>query len=177
MNARDEVIANEKVNKSAFHFDVIFQTRYERITRLIARVVRDTARAEELGVEVFWRLWRNPQLRDDTVDGWLYRTAVRLALDELRSRSRRERFERLFFERAVPTPEDLHAAAQEQEKVRAVLAGMPRRTGALLLLQSEGLSYTELAAALEINPASVGTLLARARQAFRKEYIKRYGER
>ena len=91
--------------------------------------------------------------------------------------NRRARFERLLFVRAVPTPEDLHATAQEQEKVRAVLAGMPRRTGALLLLQSEGLSYTELAAALEINPASVGTLLARARQAFRKEYIKRYGER
>jgi RNA polymerase sigma-70 factor, ECF subfamily len=34
-----------------------------------------------------------------------------------------------------------------------------------------------LAAALKLNPASVGTLLSRAQQAFRKEYIQRYGER
>ena len=32
-----------------------------------------------------------------------------------------------------------------------------------------------LAAALELNPASIGTLLTRAQDAFRKEYIKRYG--
>jgi RNA polymerase sigma-70 factor (ECF subfamily) len=34
----------------------------------------------------------------------------------------------------------------------------------------------ELAAALELNPASVGTLISRAQQAFRKEFIQRYGE-
>jgi RNA polymerase sigma-70 factor (ECF subfamily) len=45
-----------------------------------------------------------------------------------------------------------------------------------LLLRSNGLSYEEVANALELNPASVGTLLSRAQQAFRKEYIKRYGE-
>ena len=36
--------------------------------------------------------------------------------------------------------------------------------------------YDELASTLDLNPSSVGTLLARAQQAFRKEYIKRYGE-
>jgi RNA polymerase sigma-70 factor (ECF subfamily) len=46
----------------------------------------------------------------------------------------------------------------------------------LLLLRSHGLSYGELASALHLNPASVGTLLSRAQDAFRKEYIKRYGE-
>jgi RNA polymerase sigma-70 factor (ECF subfamily) len=37
------------------------------------------------------------------------------------------------------------------------------------------LSYADIAAALNINAASVGTLLARAEVAFQKEYIKRYG--
>jgi RNA polymerase sigma-70 factor (ECF subfamily) len=46
----------------------------------------------------------------------------------------------------------------------------------LLLLRGQGLLYEELAAALSINPASVGTLLSRAKAAFRKEYVKRYGE-
>ena len=60
--------------------------------------------------------------------------------------------------------------------MRQVLATLDPRQAGLLLLRSSGLSYGELADALEINPASVGTLLSRAQQAFRKEYIKRYGE-
>ena len=42
--------------------------------------------------------------------------------------------------------------------------------------EKEGFSYDELASTLDLNTASVGTLLARAQQAFRKEYIKRYGK-
>ena len=54
---------------------------------------------------------------------------------------------------------------------------MPMRQTELLLLRHDGASYEELASTLELNPASVGTLLSRAQQAFRKEYLKRYGER
>ena len=73
-------------------------------------------------------------------------------------------------------PEQAHAAAQQQEQVRAVLAALDSRQAELLLLRGSGLSYAEVASALELNPSSVGTLLARAQQAFRKEYIERYGE-
>jgi RNA polymerase sigma-70 factor, ECF subfamily len=57
-----------------------------------------------------------------------------------------------------------------------VLAAVAPRQGELLALRSQGLSYDELASVLNLNPASVGTLLSRAQKAFRKEYIKRYGE-
>jgi RNA polymerase sigma-70 factor (ECF subfamily) len=46
-----------------------------------------------------------------------------------------------------------------------------------LLLRNQGFSYEEIASALHLNPASVGTLLSRAQMAFRKEYVKRYGEK
>jgi RNA polymerase sigma-70 factor (ECF subfamily) len=67
-------------------------------------------------------------------------------------------------------------AAAEQEHVRTVLGALDARQAELLVLRASGLSYTEVAAALELNPASVGTLIARAQQAFRKEFIQRYGE-
>ena len=76
----------------------------------------------------------------------------------------------------APDPEQVRAAVEEQEHVRTVLAALDPRQAELLLLRGSGLSYAELAAALELNPASIGTLLSRAQQAFRKEYIKRYGE-
>jgi RNA polymerase sigma-70 factor (ECF subfamily) len=46
----------------------------------------------------------------------------------------------------------------------------------LLVLRSAGHSLAEIASMLHLNPGSVGTFLARADAAFRKEYVKRYGE-
>jgi RNA polymerase sigma-70 factor (ECF subfamily) len=57
-----------------------------------------------------------------------------------------------------------------------VLAALPKRDAELLLLRGDDVSYEELAATLSLSPASVGTLLSRARLAFRREYVRRYGE-
>ena len=72
-------------------------------------------------------------------------------------------------------PEQLHSATVEQQNVRAVLAALSRRQAELLLLRSDGLSYIELAAAMNLNASSIGSLLGRAQEAFRKEYVKRHG--
>jgi RNA polymerase sigma-70 factor (ECF subfamily) len=128
-------------------------------------------------VEVFWKLWRSPNAQGPNTRGWLYRAAVRVALDELRKQMRREKYERLFgLSRRVETPEELEAASQQQRHIRDVLASLARRQAELLLLRGDGLSYQDIAQALELNPASVGTLLSRAQEAFRKEYIRRYGK-
>ena len=176
MNASSEVVARGETIEARFDLETIFRAQYERMTRVIARVVRDPARAEELAVEVFLKLWRNPQAQDGNTEGWLYRAAVRTGLDELRRQTRRTHYERLFgFVRRVPTPEELLAGTEEQERVRLVLSVIARRQAELLLLRSQGLTFDEVASALDLNPASVGTFLSRAQHAFRKEYIKRYG--
>jgi RNA polymerase sigma-70 factor, ECF subfamily len=176
VNTGYEVVENMRVEEPAFDFELVFHAQYERIARVIAKVVRDPARAEELAVEVFWKLWRNPHAQCDTVNGWLYRTALRMGLDELKKHARREKYERLFgWPWAVKNPEELHSAAQEQDRVRAVLTSLHPRQSELLLLRSDGLSYQDIAQTLELNPASVGTLISRAQESFRKEYVKRYG--
>jgi RNA polymerase sigma-70 factor (ECF subfamily) len=178
VNARSEVVEDMRAGEASFDFEAIFRAQYGRIARVIARVVRDPARAEELAVEVFLKLWRNRKAHGENIEGWLYRAAVRKGLDELRRQTRRARYESLFgFGRQVPTPEDVRNVTGEQEKVRVVLASLEPRQAELLLLRSHGLSYEELASALDLNPASIGTLLSRSQQAFRKEYIKRNGER
>ncbi len=103
---------------------------------------------------------------------------MRIALDELRHRSRRHRYEKLaqlFL--PSPTPEQIHVAEQERSAVRDVLCKLGRAQAELLLLRQHGLSYDEIAAALGMNPASVGTLLRRAQEAFRKEFVRRYGKK
>ena len=42
-------------------FELLFYAYHERITRMIARIIRDPGRAEEVAVEVFWKFWRSPK--------------------------------------------------------------------------------------------------------------------
>jgi RNA polymerase sigma factor (sigma-70 family) len=162
----------------SFDFEAFFYLHYERIARVIARVVGDHGRAEDLAAESFWKLWRTPQAQGESAAGWLYRTAVRMGLNELRSGQRRSRYEALSEPPAgTPTPEEVHASAEEREQVRRILAMLRPQQAELLILRASGLSYEELAAALDLNAASVGTLLGRAQQTFRKEYVKQYGTR
>jgi len=178
VNAPGEAVAVVKTAETQFDLESVFCAQYGRIARVIARVVRDRARAEELAVEVFLKLWRTRQAQSEQAEAWLYRVAVRTGLNELRRQTRQTRYERLLaFVRGSPTPEELHAATEEQANVRVVLGAIAPRQAELLLLRSQGLSYDEVASALDLNPASVGTFLKRAQQAFRKEYIKRYGEK
>lgn len=177
MSSRSEIAEVIALAGTPFDFEATFRAQYPRIARVIARVVRDPARSEELAVEVFLKLWRSPRAQGDKTHGWLYRVAVRKALDELRRQTRRARYEGLFgFAKPAPNPEQAHAANEEQHRVRVVLACIERRQAELLLLRANDLSYDEVAASLKLNPASVGTLLSRAQRAFRKEYVKRYGQ-
>jgi RNA polymerase sigma-70 factor (ECF subfamily) len=175
-----EAISEMNVQAASFDIDAAFRAHYSRVVRIVARVVRDSARAEELAVEVFLKLWRNPKAQIENVEAWLYRVAVRTAVDELRRRTRRARYETLFgFARvspAPPTPEQIHSIIEEQEKVRSILGRMQPRQAEFLVLRSHGFSYEELASILNLNPTSIGTLLSRAQQAFRKEYTQKYGQ-
>jgi RNA polymerase sigma-70 factor (ECF subfamily) len=177
VNGRSKALVEMGTAEAPFDFETFFYANYDRTAQAIARVIRDPARSEELAVEVFWKLWRDPRVQGDRASGWLYRVAVRMALNELRRQARSDRYELLADspERS-PTPEEAHAANEEQRHVRLVLASMDARKAELLLLRSHGLSYDELALSLQMNPKSVGSLLGRAQEAFRKEYIKRYGE-
>jgi RNA polymerase sigma-70 factor (ECF subfamily) len=158
-------------------FDLLFQNYYSRLARLLYRVTGDTSRAEEIASEAFWRLHRKPPPDQANVEGWLYRTRVRLALDHLKKERRRARYESMVPVHGAPAgPQEALEQEDARARIRLVLSHLKPEQVALILLRSEGFSYAELASALHINPNSAGTLLARAEEAFRKEYVKRYGQ-
>jgi len=63
-----------------------------------------------------------------------------------------------------------------RQRVQTVLQALKPREAQLLLLRSEGLSYRDLAEAVGVPAASVGTMLARAEAEFERRYRARYGE-
>ena len=180
VDAAGEALIRVKAGEGNFDLETIFKAQYERMARVIAAVIRDRARAEELAVDVFLKWLRRPKAHGERAAGWLYRTALRTGFNELRREMRRRRYESLFgffnASRKSPTPEDVRSAGEEREKVRFILGLIQPRQAELLVLRSNGFSYDELASTLGLNSASVGKLLARAEDAFRREYIKRYGE-
>src|SRR5579862_9651939 len=115
-----EAIAGIDSGLAQADFETIFAAQYGRVARAIDRVIRDPARAEELAVDVFLRWSRKGVVNGPYPEGWLYRTAVRIGLDELRRRTRRRRYEALagYFGAAavifaVRTPEELRSAEEE----------------------------------------------------------------
>jgi RNA polymerase sigma-70 factor, ECF subfamily len=179
VNTSSEAVADSSANETHLDIEALFRAHYGRVARLIARAVRDRARSEELAVEVFLKLWRNHKAQSENVEGWLYRVAVRAGLDELRRQRRRGHYERMLAwvqpRPPAATPEDIHFVSQKQDRVRSVLSILKPREAQFLLLRSHDFTYQEVASVFNLNPASIGTLMGRAEESFRKEYIKRHG--
>jgi RNA polymerase sigma-70 factor (ECF subfamily) len=154
-------------------FEMLFMRHYERVYRVAYNLLGSRDAAEDLTQETFLALYHSPpRLRDhDGLAAWLCRVALNRGYNTLRGEQReRQRIEHMDL---PPDPADPYievARAEERAHVRAVVARLPERQGKLLLLRYAGLSYAEIAAALDVSPASVGTLLARAERAFLKAY-------
>jgi RNA polymerase sigma-70 factor, ECF subfamily len=158
-------------------FNTLFNTFYVRLARLLYRVTGDFGRAEEMASEAFWRLHCKPPSTSTNLEGWLYRTGLRLALDQIKKDRRRARYEGLGAVFGLTaSPEQELERIEERTRLRRALSALKADQAALILLRAEGLTYAELAQQLQLNPASVGTLLSRAEEAFRKEYVHRYGQ-
>lgn len=168
-----------RLNQESAVFDALFQQYWPRLCELLFRLTGDWHESEDLALETFLRLYQQPPDHDQNLPGWLYRVATNLGLNAIRARKRRLVYE----EEAVrqdlvgqdssePTPDPAQALEQSQERqrVRAALAAIKPRSATLLLLRYSGLSYAEIAAAEQIAPSSIGTLLTRAEQEFAKKY-------
>jgi RNA polymerase sigma-70 factor, ECF subfamily len=159
-------------------FDTLFLSHYDGVYRLLYRIVGSADEAEDLAQETFLRLYRQrftPD-REHSVRAWLFKVATNLAYNALRGHKRMDRREETIAcqgwlgEDRGADPARLAERREEREMVRKALADLPVRQAQLLLLRHAGLSYRELAQALDVAPGSVGTLLARAAVAFEGAY-------
>lgn len=155
-------------------FEALFRRWGGRLLRFLERMVRDRAVAEELVQETFLRVHRSreryaPEARFST---WLYTIAANTARNELRRPFRRSVHTSTDAEDAPELPADgppldeLADARRAGSRLEAALAALPeRQRAALWLCAVEGLSYAQIAEALETTEKSVKALVHRARVA------------
>jgi len=168
----------ENIEESpASSFEQQFTRHWGLIYRLLFRMIGDSAEAEDLALETFYRLHRHkPDAgRDFNTAGWLYRVATNLGLQSIRAFKRREQYELRAGKYALEaSPEDRPAQIVEHEEehllAKRTLAKMNPRQAELLVMRYSGMTYQEIASALNLSPASVGPLLARAEREFEKRY-------
>jgi RNA polymerase sigma-70 factor (ECF subfamily) len=167
--ATDSLLLNRVRQGDRSSFDELFLRYYSRIYDVVFRLTGDAAEADDIAQEAFIRLYRQPPAdagREHNVSGWLYRVAVNLGYNALRAARRRTVYEQAADREATADPEAVTEQHEERLRVRAALDELPPQQAQLLILRHAGLSYKELAEALDVAPASIGTLLARAERAF-----------
>jgi RNA polymerase sigma-70 factor (ECF subfamily) len=160
--------------------EAAFDAHWSWVHTTLFNIIGDWDDAEDLALEVFYRLYKRPpkdpnQLGSSQLGSWLHRVATNVGLNALRARERRRRYEEiaatLKLQRSSPVDPAVEVERKEsQQRVRYVLAQMKPRSAKILLLRHTGLSYAEIAAALNIASGSVGTLLNRAEKDFARRY-------
>jgi len=154
-------------------FDAIFRARYATLVGVAERMLRDRAVAEELVQEVLLNLWRRREALapDEALGPYLVRATRNRALNHLRH---------LHVERrdavhaAGPTEAPAAGAAHvvAAELARAVGAAVaelpPRCREVFTLSRGRGLSYAEIAAALDISVKTVEAQMGRALRTLRE---------
>jgi RNA polymerase sigma-70 factor (ECF subfamily) len=151
----------------------LFEKYHAAIFAYLYRVVGERELAHDLCQETFLRVLRaHGRLRRvDNQRAWVYRIATNVAFNDLK---RRRRFAWLPWRNidgvAAPIP-DPGEQTDQRVAVERVLARLPMRYRAPLLLYSHyGFSVREVAEVLEISEGAVKTRLHRAREAFRRLY-------
>ncbi|MFO7170471.1 MAG: sigma-70 family RNA polymerase sigma factor [Chloroflexota bacterium] len=178
-NQRAEVLDTDALLLGRLHagdvaaFELLFERHYATVFRALYGLTGSHEEAEDLAQETFLTLFRTPPRHKPgmSLAAWLCRVGLNRAYNRLRgARRERQRAERLAEAPAPAGPEEELARSEERALVRQALAKLPERQARLLLLRHAGLSYAEVAQALEIAPSSVGALLARAEKAFVAAY-------
>lgn len=150
-------------------FESVYEREFPPLFRYVHRSTGDEEVAADITQECFARL-----LDADVPEGearpWLFRVASNLIRDRHREGTRRRR---LLERWGTPTDVVGHSETErslEVARVRRALDSIPERDRMMLMLREEGFSYEEIAAQVDVAATSVGTLLRRSLQRFRKAY-------
>lgn len=176
----------ERAATAPLSFDEAFTLHHRAVFRTARAFVRDAGLAEDVTQEVFLSLYKHADSapQDELLRAWLLRVAINTARNTLRGRSRSNAREEEFARNVTRTSDGATVALDadyerrtELEEARRALERIKEPMRSCLLLKQQGLSYREIADALSINEASVGSLIARARKEFARLYGKIGGRR
>ena len=181
MTAEELVRAAAKGNTLAF--EELVRLHEKKVYALALRMCGNSEDAADVAQEAFLSAWRGlPSFRGEAgFSTWLYRLTSNAAIDQLR-KGRRQREEASLDDGDLPLdvpdrqpgPQEAVESAELQRAVADGLRELSEDHRQILLLREyQGLSYDEIAQALEVDLGTVKSRISRARRALRKILLER----
>ncbi len=164
-------------------FDLLVLKYQHRLAKLISRYVHDPHEVLDVTQEAFLKAYRAlPKFRGDSAFyTWIYRIAINTAKNHVVSQARRppdtdieadeaEQYEGAAGLKDNASPERMVLRDEIERTVFAAIEQLPEdlRT-AIMLRELEGLSYEEIAQAMECPVGTVRSRIFRAREAIDKK--------
>lgn len=171
----------QKGDKRAF--DLLVLKYQHKIMSLISRYLRNSDEVQDVAQEAFIKAYRAlPNFRGDSAFyTWMYRIAINTAKNYLVARQRRppsvdididdaEHFEGDFDLKDIENPENILFSGELKEVVERAIQSLPDelRT-AVSLREFDGLSYEDIAIAMDCPVGTVRSRIFRAREAIDKQ--------
>jgi RNA polymerase sigma-70 factor (ECF subfamily) len=187
---RQLVARAQRGDKQAF--ELLVEKYQRKLARLLSRFIRDPAEVEDVTQEAFIKAYRAlPAFRGDSAFyTWLYRIGINTAKNYLMAMGRRaptsteveaeeaEGFEEGEQLRDINTPESLLLSNEIAQTVNATIEGLPEelRT-AIQMREIEGMSYEDIAKAMDCPIGTVRSRIFRAREAIAEQLRPLLGTR
>ena len=175
---RQLVLRAQSGDKQAF--ELLVEKYQRKLARLLSRFIRDPAEVEDVTQEAFIKAYRAlPAFRGDSAFyTWLYRIGINTAKNYLMAMGRRaptsteveaeeaEGYEEGEQLRDINTPESVLLSNEIAETVNSTIEQLPEelRT-AIQMREIEGMSYEDIAKAMDCPIGTVRSRIFRAREA------------
>ena len=179
----DQVLVERVQSGDKRAFDLLVGKYQHKIANLIGRYVRENADVQDLVQETFIKAYRAlANFRGESAFyTWLYRIAINTAKNHLVAAGRRpprddvdaqdaEQFEAGSGLKEYATPERLALRGELAGTIQDAIEALPEELRvAIVLRELEGLSYEEIASAMECPIGTVRSRIFRARDAIDKQ--------
>ena len=164
-------------------FDILVRKYEHKLANVISRYIHDQSEVLDVAQDAFIKAYRAlPNFRGDSAFyTWLYRIAINTAKNHLVAASRRppkndidaqeaEQFEAGSGLKEYATPERLALRSELAGTIQKAIEELPEELRvAIVLRELEGLSYDEIASAMECPIGTVRSRIFRARDAIDRQ--------
>lgn len=178
-NELDHALVKRVQNGDKRAFDLLVRKYQHKVVALISRYVADRSECEDVAQEAFVRAWRaiGSFRGDSAFYTWMYKIAVNTAKNHLVAMRRRPPNDDVAVEDAVygqsaerlydnATPDHELMRQEIEQTVYSTVQALPKELRAAITLREvDGLSYEEIAEAMDCPIGTVRSRIFRAREA------------
>jgi RNA polymerase sigma factor (sigma-70 family) len=180
LNEQELIQQLRQKNEQAFRW--LVENYRNRVFHTVLNILQDTKEAEDAAQETFIQVFESVRSfkEESSLSTWVYRIAVRKALDKIRRKKTRQKLRRVLPwwmpEEKKSTEASFHhpgIAAENKEKAavlfKAIEALPEKQKLAFTLIKVQGMNYEEACELMQQNIKAVESLITRAKLNLQKQ--------